>query len=427
MSEVWHSLVEVLRHTHNWLLVGLAVLLGHLGGKIAGRLRLPSVVGYLVVGVALGVSISGVIDKDTADALALITDFGLGIVAFMIGAELSVDLLRRFGKDLTWILFSQFLGTVLVVFLAVFFLADFLFPQHDMAFPAALVFAAVASATAPAGTVAVVQEMRAKGPMTTMLLAVVGLDDGLAIVIYAFAAAVAKVLLGGGTLDVASVAGWPALEILGSLVLGAALGAALTAAVSRTKSRAEMLSLTLGAILLTTGLCNALHLSLILANLTLGVAVVNISRRDAERAYSGIERMTHPVYILFFVVAGAHLDLRILLSAGLLAFVYITARSIGKVSGALVGAVAAGSEANMRRYLGLGLLSQAGVAVGLALLAARTFSAYGEAGARLAVLVINTVAASTIFFEIVGPIAAKVALVKSGEANAREEDTGEDE
>lgn len=414
---MWDTLRELLQETHNWLLIGLAIVLGHIGGKLAGRLRLPSILGYLTVGVIFGASVFNVVDQPTADSLALVTDFGLAIVAFIIGAELSLATLRRIGKGLVTILLGQFSGAVIIVFLAVFLLAGFILPDPAFALPTALIFAAVASATAPAGTVAVIQECRAKGPLTTMLMAIVGLDDALAIVAYAFAAAFARMALGGASLGLSSLLAGPVLEILGSLALGAATGLALTAACSRTRARPEVLSLTLGAILFVTGLSNVLHLSLILTNLALGMTVANLSKRETERAYSSIERITHPVYILFFVVAGAHLDIRVLFASGLLVPVYITGRSAGKLLGAGTGAVISRADESIRRYLGLGLLSQAGVAVGLALLTAREFSAYGEVGNNLATLVISTATASTVFFEIVGPVATRIALTGSGEAN----------
>ncbi len=433
---MWDFVLSNFHDLQNWLLVGALILLGHAGGKLAGRGRLPSVVGYLAIGVLLGRSLGNVVDAKSAEAFHLVTDFGLGIVAFVIGSELSAAVLKRMGRTLVAVLCCEALGAVLVVFGLVWALGEVtagtgfpVLPKDIPALPAALVFGALAAATAPAGTVAVIQECKAKGPMTRMLLAVVGLDDGLAIILYAFAAAAAKALLSHSDLSMGAAVGWPFLEILGSLALGGAVGAALAAAAARTRARGELLTLTLGAVLLTTGLSNVLHLSLILANLALGMAVVNISRREAERTATAVNQITHPVYVLFFVVAGAHLDLELLAKAGgLLMLLYIIGRSIGKMGGAWAGARLGGAEPNVRRYLGMGLLPQAGVAVGLALLVAREFANLGEAGKQLGSLVINTIAATTVFFEIVGPIAAKVALTKAGEINVKtEEEAGEEQ
>jgi len=420
---LWEHILEALRQPHNWLLAGVAILAGHGGGKLAQRFRLPSVVGYLLVGVVLGRSVLDAIDAETAEVLGLVTDLGLGIVAFIIGSELSRSLLRRMGRSLTAILFCQFFGAVLLVLLLVWIFVPA--PLKAWALPVALLFGAVAAATAPAGTVAVIQECKAKGPMTSMLLAVVGLDDGLAIVVYAFAAAAAKALLGGEHLSLGTAVGGPFLEIAGSLAVGGVVGALLTAALSRTRSRAEVLTLSLGAVLLVVGLANVLHLSLILANLAVGMAVANISRRETERASSAVEGISHPVYVFFFVVAGAHLDVRVLAATGLLLPVYILGRSAGKMAGAYAGTVIGKAEPVMRRWLGPGLLPQAGVAVGLALMTARELAPYGEVGGRISALVINTIAATTVFFEVVGPIVTKIALTRAGEVNAKKETGGD--
>lgn len=425
MSACWHYLLAGLRDTHNWLLVGLALLLGHLGGKIANRFRMPSVVGYLLVGVLLGCSVSGMVDEATAEALGPVAAFGLGIVAFTIGSEMSWPLLKRTGRGLAILLLATSFGAVLAVFMLLWLLGGWLLPHRGLALPAALVFGAIAATTAPAGTVAVIREARAKGPMTSILLAVVGLDDAVGIIVYAFAAACAGFILGGRLSAPAMLAG-PVLEIFGSLLIGGLVGTALTAVISRTESRAEILSLVLGGVLLVTGIAGALHVSLILANMAVGVALANLSPRAGERAFAAIERVSHPVFILFFVVAGVHLDLRVLSAAGFLVPVYILGRTGGKLLGAYAGVAAARMERRWRLPMGLGLLSQAGVAVGLALLAARTFTQYGEAGRLLASLVINSIAASTVFFEIIGPIAAKIALLRVYEVGARP-DTGDEE
>lgn len=461
-------LLQNLHEVQNWLLVGLIILLGHAGGKLASRFRLPSVVGYLLVGVILGNLVAigslvgicenvpghNIIDPDTTHALELVTDFGLGIVAFVIGSELSGALIRRTGRLLAAILFGQFFGAVLLVILAVWLLGGLILPEDVPVLPAALLFGAVAAATAPAGTVAVVQEYKAKGPVTKMLLAVVGLDDGLAIMVYAFAAAMARAMVSGQELDAGSAIGLPAFEIIGSLIVGAVGGAILTFFVRRTRNRAEILTLSLGMVLVMTGICqidfaalfhsaegaaghsfsgpgpasaaagnapasHPMHLSLILANLGVGMAVVNLSAREGERTATSLSQITHPVYVLFFVIAGAHLNIALVAVAGLLMPVYIFFRSTGKMGGAWLGARLAGGDVNMRRYLGLGLLPQAGVAIGLAMLIATEFAKLGPGAKQLGALVINTIAATTIFFEVVGPIAAKIALQKSGEIPVR--------
>ncbi len=426
MHAFWHHLLETLQVTENWLLVGIILLGGHLGGKLAGRVRLPAVVGYLIVGVILGTSFFDIMNPATVKGLGLISDFGLGIVAFLIGTELSRALIKRMGKKLIIILFAESFGAFFMVLGLVWVCASLTVSAGAFAIGIALIFAAMAPASAPAGTVAVIHEYKAKGPLTTLLLAIVGLDDALAIMIYAFAAAGAKLILGGKGISFQHLVSGPVIEIIGGITLGGIIGLALTTVSRCTKSRGELLTITIGAILLTTGLANAMHLSLILANLTVGMAMVNLSTREAERTYSAIKQITHPVYILFFVLAGAHLDLHILRKLSILAPVYITGRIVGKMSGAYFGTVVSKVEKTIRNNLGLGLMSQAGVAIGLALMVAREFggpgSPYGANGRLIAALTINTIAATTIFFEIVGPITTKIGLEKAGEIGKSKEE-----
>ena len=401
----------------NWLVLGVVLLLGRLGGKLAWRLKMPMIVGYLIVGVLLGRSVLNVISAEAAHALELVTDFGLGIVAFMIGTELSRRVIRRLGVKLAVIMVSESLMAFFVVALLVWSLSDWLLPAAGLAVAGALIFGAMAPASAPAGTVAVIQEYKAKGPLTSLLLGIVGLDDAFAIMIYAFAAAIAKMLLTSGRITFASAVEGPCLEILGGLIVGAAVGVFLKFVLGRHGDRGDVLVYTVGAVLLATGLANALGLSLILANLAVGAMLANLAVRDTERAYGAIERITQPVFVLFFVVAGAHLNIRLLGALGLLGPVYILGRSLGLIGGAYVGAALSRAGPIVRHYLGLGILSQAGVAVGLALTVANDLCApqYGQLGRQLAELTINTITATTIIFEIVGPITTKIALSKAGE------------
>jgi Kef-type K+ transport system membrane component KefB len=408
----------------NWLVIGLALLLGRVGGRLSNRLRAPMVVGYLLVGVVLGRSVLNVIDAGSAESLGLITDFGLGIVAFMIGSELSRRLIRRLGMKLIVIMVSESLMAFGIVAALVWGLSGWLLPA-GLAGAGAVIFGAMAPASAPAGTVAVIQEYKARGPMTSLLLGIVGLDDAFAIALYAFAAALAKMLLAADGLSLAAAVEGPMLEILGGLALGTAMGLLLKLILDRRSDGDDLMVYTLGVVLLTTGLANALGLSLILANLAVATVLVNVSPRQTERSYNALQQITGPVYVLFFVVAGAHLDIRLLAALSLLGPVYIFGRVAGKLSGAYLGAGLARTEPTIRRYLGLGILSQAGVAIGLALTVARDFRApeFGALGDQLAGLTINTIAATTIIFEIIGPLTTKLALTRAGEVG-RAEKTG---
>jgi len=417
---------DSLHSVGNWLVIGLALFLGRFAGKGASRLRAPMVVGYLLAGIALGQSLLDVIDVESLASLEPVASFGLGIVAFMIGTELSRSLIRRMGAKLIIIMVAESLMAFLVVFGVVWMLSGWLLPAAGMGLASALIFGAMAPASAPAGTVAVIQEYNAKGPLTSLLLGIVGLDDGFAILIYAFAAAGAKILLAKGSMTLDSLLVGPCLEIVGGLAIGCAIGLFLSFLLKRGGDHDDTSIYTIGAILLTTGLANALHLSLILANLAVGTILANTSRRETERAYDAVSQITGPIYVLFFVVAGAHLDFRVIASLSLLGPVYIAGRSLGLIGGAYLGGRLSRTDPVTRRYLGLGILSQAGVAIGLALTVSNEFAdpAYGALGRELARLTINTIAATTIVFEIIGPITTKIALSRADEIGGVEKHAG---
>ncbi len=396
------------------LLIGAATALAFFVGKLANRVRLPAVVGYIVTGVALGPSLHSIFDlepvfhKDLVNSMGIVSDIALALVAFTIGSELRSDILRKVGRGIVVVMLYQSFLTFGLVTIAVYLLAG--------DWPMALIFGAVGVASAPAGTVVVLQEYRAKGPLTSSILAIVGLDDGLAIVIYAFAAAGARMLLGGsGDAEAVEHIGGACLEIVGGIGLGAALGLALTFIGRKLRSRNDVLIVSVALVFVCAGLSNHWNLSLILSSLIFGMVAVNLSWKTGQRAYDALQSVSSPVYVLFFVLAGAHLNIVLLAAMGVIGAVYVISRIAGKMLGAYVGAKMSSVPDVIRKYLGLGTLSQAGVAIGLALLVMREFSGLGEAGQKLAVLVINTVAATTIVFEILGPIATKIAIQKADE------------
>jgi Kef-type K+ transport system membrane component KefB len=273
----------------------------------------------------------------------------------------------------------------------------------------------MAPASAPAGTAVVLQEYKAKGPLTNSLYAVVGLDDGLAIMIYAFASGLAKVFITGSDISFMNIIAKPSIEIGGAIILGSIMGLILGYFIRKRYNKNEILVIALGNILLCTGLAKYFNLSLILANLSLGMVFANNFLLANRRTYRVIQSITLPIYIVFFVIAGAHLQINLLPAMGLLGLIYIICRIFGLVGGAYFGATISRSAPVIRKYLGLGILSQAGVAIGLAILATREFGSLSAAGRDLALVVINTIAATTIIFEIIGPIATKFAISKAGE------------
>lgn len=397
------------------LIVGAAILIGLYVGKTAGLIRLPSIIGYMVVGVLLGPSLLGILDEQANETLSFIPSVALGFVAVSIGLELSLSELKREGWGIAVIILAETVLAFVIVAGGVYLLSGNL--------PLALVFGAIAPASAPAGTVAIIQEYRARGTLTKALYAVVGFDDGLGIVIFGFASAVAVSLLSGSGGDGGpgfwALMGPPLAELAGSLGVGVALAFGFSLLARRLKSSRDVFILTFSVILIAVGISESLHLSLILTNMVIGFVVVNTQPRDlVERIRSELTGVLPLLFVLFFVLAGANLHVAALPSLGLTGLVYAVCRSAGLMGGAWLGGTVVRTEEKIRKYLGMGILSQAGVAIGLALIVKQEYSALGPAGEYIGATVITTITATSILFELVGPILTKVGLKKAGEIDA---------
>jgi len=387
--------------------IGLMIIFGFVGGKISNFLKFPAVVGYLIAGLLAGPSFLNIFNLELLDSLEILSELALSLVAFLIGSEMRMEVLRKIGKGIITIIFAESFGAFFLVFFGVYLLT------HKIHL--ALIFGAMAPASAPAGTAVVLQEYRARGPLTNTLYAVVGLDDALAIMIYAFAASLAKMSLTGISDTFINIIKGPVFEIAGAIAVGGSIGLLGGFLIDKIRTKKELLALSLAAIFLCSGIANNLHFSLILANLTLGMVFANIFVLANERAVENVNLISLPIYIVFFVIAGAHLQIKLLPAMGGLGLVYIFCRTMGLISGAFFGAIITKADTVIRKYLGLGILSQAGVAIGLALMISRDFAFLGSAGEDLALVVINTIAATTIIFEVLGPLATKFAIAKAGE------------
>ncbi len=394
------------------LTVGLLSFAGLYTGKLMRFVRLPSIIGFMLVGVLLGPSLLNLLDEDTSAGLGFITDIALGFVAVSIGLELSFSSLKKQGRGIPLIIFSESFIAAAVVFGGIYLLTGNL--------PLALIFGAIAPASAPAGTVAVIQEYRAKGSLTKALYAVVGFDDGLGIIIFGFASAFAKSILqteaGGEAGSLMQQIGRPLLEVLLSIGIGTAAGSLFSLLSLRLKSSRDVFILIFSLVLIVAGLSQILHVSLILTNMVLGIFIVNVQKeRIIEQLRGEIQSVLPLLFILFFVLAGANLHLAALPSLGIIGAVYLGCRAFGLMGGAALGAAVSRADSKIRKYLGMGILSQAGVAIGLALIVKSEFTALGTAGAYIGASVITTVTATSIIFEIIGPILTKIGLTKAGE------------
>lgn len=389
------------------LFLGIIIIVGYIGGKLSNRFKFPAVIGYLLAGLLLGPSVLNILKIEHIHQMGLISDIALGVVAFTIGSELRIGVLRKLGKGIVTVVFTESFFAFFAVLALVYFFTHKIY--------IALLLAAMAPASAPAGTVVVLQENKAKGPLTNALLTVVGLDDGLAIMIYAFAACMAKIAISQEHMQIKEMIGRPVIEILGAIILGSLLGLILNFFIRRMRAKTEILIAAIGFVFVCSGLANFFNFSLILANLALGMLIANTFLKGSRRAYEVLYFVTPPLYILFFVLAGAHLQLSYLPKIGVIGLLYIIGRSFGLISGAWFGATIMKMHKNIRKYLGLGILSQAGVAIGLSIMVGREFSNLNDIGNQVATLVINTVAGTTIFFELVGPLTTKFAIKMAGE------------
>jgi len=390
------------------LVLGIALASGLIGAKIFKRLKLPQVVGYILVGAIIGTSGFGMLHHDLVDTLTPVSNFALGIIGFMIGGELKFSVFKKMGRSIFTILFAEVIISFSCVVLAVWLITGEL---HI-----ALIFGALATATAPAATVDVLWEYKSSGVLSTTILAIVGLDDALALIVYGFASAYAKMLIvGSNTFSIAEVLYKPLLEIFGSMLLGIAIGSLAEKLSGRMRDDSQFLSLVFCSIMICCGISVELHLSQILACMFMGMTLANWHPRSSERAIRVLDRVTPPIYILFFVMIGAKLNILLLPEIGLLGAAYIAARSVGKVSGVYIGASISKAEDVVRKYLGVALFSQAGIAIGLSIAIAQEFSKINAAGQALGTLVINVIAGTTFIVQIIGPPCVKYSITKAGE------------
>ena len=394
------------------LIIGVLILAGLYLGRTMKYVRMPSIIGFMIIGVITGPSFFNFIDEDFLDRLAFITHIALGFVALSIGFELKLSILKRQGKGIVLIILSESFMAFFAVSASVFLLTRNL--------PLALIYGAIAPASDPAGTVAVIQEYRAKGSLTSALYAVVGFDDGLGIIIFGFAASAARLIMLHGSGGI-SVSLWnlflmPLREIGVSLLTGTLLAFVFTLLAKKIADSRDLFILIFAFVLIATGISMQLRLSIILTNMILGIAAVNMQPQIIIQKVRSVLIETMPLFfVLFFILAGASLEIQALPALGVLGVVYILGRFSGLMGGAWLGAMLGRAEEKIRRYLGMGILCQAGVAIGLALVVKNEFSQLSAGGMDLGTSVLTSVTATSIFFNIIGPIFARIGLLKAGE------------
>lgn len=384
------------------LKLGVILVVGLIGGKIARMFKLPNVSGYLVAGLLLGPSFFKFVSAQDIDSFTVISEVALAIIAFSIGSEFIIKDMRKLGKSVIVITLLEVIGAIGVVFSIMYF-------GFKQPFAFSIVIASMSAATAPAATLLVIRQYRANGPLTRTILPVVALDDVFGIMAFGIAMSLARLSMGNTSNTLLQMLKQPLIEIVGSLALGAALGVVLTWIAQRASDRDELQGISLAAIALATGLSNYLGLSPLLTNIMMGTMLVNLMPTSA-RVFGSVNDFASPVYVLFFTLAGASLDLSILLSVGAMGIAYIFARAGGKMLGAAVGAKMVKAPETVSKYLGLALLSQGGVSIGLSVLVRQMLPEYSVA-------ITTIIMFSVLIYEVSGPIFAKIAIEKAGEIN----------
>lgn len=381
------------------LALSLALIVGLFFSRIIRLIHLPNVTAYLVGGLLVGPSVLGLLPQDAVASLSVLTDVALGFIAYSIGAEFRLSYLRQIGsKPIVITLFEGLCAVALV---------DVALIAMGFPLPLCLMLGAIAAATAPAATLMVVRQYKARGPVCSMLLPVVAMDDALCLMAFSISSAIAAAIYSGEALTVQSMLISPLLQIAGSLLLGAGIGLVQTLAARFFHSRGNMLSLTIAAVLGGLALCEMWGLSSLLVCMMIGAVMINLSPASSK-IIEQCDRFTPPLFMLFFVLSGADLNLSVLPTVGLLGVSYLLFRSLGKWIGAFIGSSLVKAEPNVRKYLGYTLLPQAGVAIGMTQLAMQVIPEYG-------VTVRAVILAGTLVYELIGPVITKVALTKAGE------------
>ncbi len=403
------------------LTLSVAIFAGLMLSRVAKKLKLPAVTAYLIAGVligpfalgALGIEGLGFTSHENVKSYSLLSDIALGFIAFAIGNEFRLAQLKKIGKQATIIgIFQAVFTTVVVdaVLIGLHFIIPSKFPLE-----AAIVLGAVAAATAPAATLMVVRQYKAKGPVTDVLLPVVALDDAVGLVLFAISFGVAKAI-SAGRVDLLSVIVEPIAEVIMSLLLGFVMGAVFTFFERFFHSRSKRLAMSVAFVLATVGLSKinfeigGVHIafSSLLVCMMLGTVFCNMCD-FSENLMDRLDRWTAPLFILFFVISGAELELSIFkdLAVVLIGVVYIIARCVGKYYGALISSKWAKCDPNIVKYLGITLFPQAGVALGMAIKA--------EELGPVGLIIANITLFAVLIYEIVGPALTKMSLLKAGE------------
>ncbi len=404
------------------IILGIIFLIAFFNKRISHFLKIPEVTGYVVLGVLAGAVATAIMGRGNFEELMerfhLIPTIALGIIAFTIGIELKLDVLKKLGKSIFVIVIWECLGAFISVALI---LKIFGFETYKC-----LLFGAVASATAPAATVAVIKQYKAKGNFTSTILAIVGIDDAMALIIFAFSLSFSKALMRGTAINIGHILVSTLTSILLAVILGVFFGALYLLMLKKISNNDIIQMLLISFILILLGVSEHFHISELLSIMSFGAILTNFSDVMTLKSEEIVEKFTGVFLGAFFILGGAHLDVFAVSGILTMGLIYFVSRSIGKVCGASFGATISGSSEIVKKYIGFALLPQVGVGLALALSIKKTFGAkvveagreilvYGEKGVEISYIILNILLFTTLITEVVGPMLTKYSLKMSGD------------
>ncbi len=413
MSTVFQDLtaLKTLLSNHPMFAAGILLIAGYILGRLASKISLPEITGYIVAGLLVSDAVTGIFPRQMGQSFRFTTEIALGLIALTIGGEFSLAKLRRLGRNVLVITLVQISSTFILVTAALL--------VFKMQLPFALLLGAIATATAPAATVAIVQLLRAHGLFVDYLYGVVALDDAGCVVLFGCIFAFASSLLApSSSMGYAGMVLEAFGEVIFSVIVGLLSALIIHWGTRRKKKTNEIMIISIGVIFLSTALSIVLHLSPLLTNMAAGCLLINLSPRN-NRIFRILEPLTPPLYALFFVIAGTELQPQILLKSGTLLFgaVYILFRAAGKYGGVFLGSYLIKAPSSIRNYLGLSMLPQAGVAIGLVLLiqASPLINNIALHQQQFILGIVNIVLLSVFINELIGPPLSKFAVIKGNE------------
>jgi len=412
-------------HYNNLLVLGVASFVGILGAWLFQKMKLPQVVGYISIGLLIGATGIGLVDRQHIESLEPFTYFSLGLIGFLVGGEIKFSEFKKYGKQFALILFGEGLLSFFLVGVSCGLFIFFYSGNPTTALAGGVIFGAIASATDPASTIDVLWENRSRGVLTSALIAVVALDDALAMSLYSVGKSV-SILLTGGTTSIRHELLAIIFEIGGAVILGLSFAYVLDRMLRQIHDKEKQLALSICTLFLVIGLSFSLNWDVILSSMALGFGTVNLVPKRSEVLFKMIRGMSSPIYVLFFVLVGARLDIsNIPYWIWILAVIYVVGRSIGKFVGTWMGAKASQADDMVRKYCGMGMFAQGGVAIGLSIIAGKNLNGLPLSDSMsLGEGVVSVITATTMIVQILGPSMTRLAIKLAGEIgrNITEED-----